>query len=353
MKPSLPLPPWAAVPPDPRDGLGNRSDLLASLDRFLVPLVAAACPEPGVDPEIWERVLIGFVRDLLARPGKQLRARMVELAFELAGGGTRLPPVIPQLVELVHAGSLIVDDTQDDARCRRGGPALHRVYGTALAINTGTWLYFAAYHLIGSAGLPEAAALEIHRLLTQTMLHSHQGQALDLAIDVTELQQREVAALADTAAALKTGALMRFAAELGGLVARAPAPVVASLARFGVALGIGLQQLDDLGGLRDNRRRDKAREDLLGRRLTWPWAYLAGELDEVRFAQLQRRLRDAGGGELDALTTEIGELVGDEAHRRACAWLARARAALAAAFPGHAALARVDAEFAQLEHDAG
>lgn len=161
MKPSLPLAPWA-VPPDPRDGFGNRFDLLASLDRLLVPLVAAACPEPGVDPDIWERVLIGFVRDLLARPGKQLRARMVELAFELAGGGARLPAVIPQLVELVHAGSLIVDDIQDDSRCRRGGPALHRVSGTALAINTGTWLYFAAYHLIvREAGIPQTYPAEL------------------------------------------------------------------------------------------------------------------------------------------------------------------------------------------------
>jgi geranylgeranyl pyrophosphate synthase len=339
---SLPLAARAAAP-----------DLVAVLDELLAPVVVAACPERAVDPEVWESVLVGFARDLLARPGKQLRARVVELAFELAVGGPRLSPVIPQLVELVHAGSLIVDDIQDDARCRRGGPALHRVSGTALAINTGNWLYFAAYHLIGRAGLPDAAALEIHRRLTRTMFHSHQGQALDLAIDVTELRQCEVTVLADAAAALKTGELMSFAAELGGLAAGAPAPVVASLARFGAALGIGLQQLDDLAGLRDPRRRDKAREDLAGRRLTWPWAYLARTLDEVRFAKLQRRLRDAGGGELDALATEVAELLGDEARRGACARLAAARAELAAAFPGHAALARVDAELARLERDAG
>jgi geranylgeranyl pyrophosphate synthase len=327
--------------------------VLAVLDELLAPAVAAACPESGVDPEIWDRVLVGLARDLLARPGKQLRARVVELASELAGSAAGPPPVIPQLVELVHAGSLIVDDIQDDARCRRGGPALHRVSGTALAINTGNWLYFAAYHLIGRAGLPDGAALEIHRRLTRAMFRSHQGQALDLAIDVTELRQREVAVLAAAAAALKTGELMSFAAELGGVAAGASAPVIASLARFGAALGIGLQQLDDLGGLRNPRRRDKAREDLAGRRLTWPWAYLAHMLDEVRFAKLQRRLRDAGDGELDALATELAELLGDEAHRGACARLDAARAELAAAFPGHAALARVDAELARLERDAG
>jgi hypothetical protein len=140
--------------------------------------------------------------------------------------------------------------------------------------------------------------------------------------------------------------------------------VLAALAGFGIALGVGLQHLDDLGGLCNGGRRDKGREDLAGRRLTWPWAYLARELDEVRFAKLQRRLRDAGdagdaGGAregidaLDALAAELAALLGDDARRRACARLGDARAGLEAAFPGHAALAKVDAAVAALERDAG
>ncbi len=347
--------------PVPRVDPIARPEVVAVLDELVAPAVAAAAPEPGIDPAIWDRVLVGPARELLARPGKGIRARLVELAFELAGGAGDPPPAIRQLVELVHAGSLIVDDVQDGARCRRGGPALHHVYGTPLAINTGNWLYFAAYHLIDGAGLPDGAALEIHRRLTRALLHGHQGQALDLAIDVTELRQREVPDLADAAAALKTGELMSFAAELGGIAAGAPPEVLATLAGFGIALGVGLQHLDDLGGLCNGRRRDKGREDLAGRRLTWPWAYLARELDEVRFAKLQRRLRDAGDapdacdalGALDALAAELAELLGDGARRRACARLGDARARLEAAFPGHAALAKVDAALAVLERDAG
>ncbi len=356
--------------PVPRVDPIARPEAVAVLDELVAPAVAAAAPEPGIDPAIWDRVLVGPARELLARPGKGIRARLVELAFELAGGAGDPPPAIRQLVELVHAGSLIVDDVQDGARCRRGGPALHHVYGTPLAINTGNWLYFAAYHLIDGAGLPDGAALEIHRRLTRALLHGHQGQALDLAIDVTELRQREVPDLADAAAALKTGELMSFAAELGGIAAGAPPEVLATLAGFGIALGVGLQHLDDLGGLCNGRRRDKGREDLAGRRLTWPWAYLARELDEVRFAKLQRRLRDAGDapgapdacdtpgapgalGALDALAAELTELLGDGARRRACARLGDARARLEAAFPRHAALAKVDAALAVLERDAG
>jgi geranylgeranyl pyrophosphate synthase len=341
--------------PAPRVERDARPEVVAVLEELVAPAVAAATPEPGIDPAIWDRVLVGMARELLARPGKRIRARLVELSFELAGGAGAPPPALRQLVELVHAGSLIVDDVQDGALRRRGGPALHHVCGTPLAINTGTWLYFAAYHVIDGAGLADGAALEVHRRLTRALLHGHQGQALDLAIDVTELRQREVPELADAAAALKTGALMSFAAELGGIAAGAPPDVRAALAGFGIALGVGLQHLDDLGGLCNGGRRDKGREDLAGRRLTWPWAYLARELDEVRFAKLQRRLRDARGtlDALDAFAAELAELLGDGARRRACARLGDARARLEAAFPGHAALAKVDAALAALERDAG
>jgi len=256
--------------------------------------------------------------------------------------------VIPQLVEVVHAGSLIVDDIQDDSLERRGGPALHRLYGVPLAINTGNWLYFAAFHLIDRAALGDGAALEIYRRLTRTMFRSHQGQALDLAIDVTALRQRDVLELTDAAAALKAGELMSFAAALGGLAAGAVIPRVESLARFGAALGVGLQHLDDAGGLRG--RRDKGREDLAGHRLTWPWACLAGKLDTVGFTTLQRKLRDARDGDLDPFIDELAGLLGDDAYDRACIRLDGARGMLTEQFAGHPALSSVDAELARLEH---
>jgi len=319
-------------------------DLLALLDEHLAP----ALTDGTIRSEVSEATLVGIARELLGRPGKQFRARLVELAFELAGGEVgELCPVIPQLVEIVHAGSLIVDDIQDDSPERRGGPALHRLYGVPLAINTGNWLYFAAYHLIDRTGLTEGAALEIYRRLTRTMFRSHQGQALDLAIDVTAMRQRDVLELAEAAAALKAGELMSFAAALGGLAAGAILPTVESLARFGAALGVGLQHLDDAGGLRG--RRDKGREDLAGHRLTWPWACLAGELDTVGFTRLQHKLRDARDGDLDELIDELAGLLGEDAHHRAHVRLDGARVMLTEQFAGHPALSAVDAELARLE----
>ena len=37
--------------------------------------------------------------------------------------------------EMMHVGSLIVDDIQDKSEIRRGGPSCHIVHGDAIAIN--------------------------------------------------------------------------------------------------------------------------------------------------------------------------------------------------------------------------
>jgi geranylgeranyl pyrophosphate synthase len=339
------------TPVDLKTRVEEADDLVELLERELAPAIEAATGD--IDRELWEQSLVGLAREILGRPGKQFRARLVELAWGLSGSQRPLSPRFGQLVELVHAGSLIVDDIEDDSGRRRGRPSLHRICGLPLALNTGNWLYFAAYHLIDRLDLGVVETLGLYRRLSATMFRCHQGQALDLAIDVAELRQRDVARLADAAARLKAGELMSFAAELGAMAGGAGAEQVASLARFGESLGGGLQHLDDLGGLRCAARRDKGREDLAGRRLTWPWAYLAGELDEVRFHGLQSKLRHARAGDLDSLADELAELLGDGAYRRACALLEAAVAPLHAAFAGSPLLAEVESEIDRLERSYG
>ena len=332
-----------------------RRPLVALLDEQLSAALTSAHPDAAlIEPAIWEHAIVRIARDILGRPGKQFRSRLVELAFELGGGdAVTLSSVIPQLVELVHAGSLIIDDVQDGSTERRGGPAIHRIHGVPLAINTGTWLYFAAYHLVERAALSASTTLEIYRLLSRMMFRSHQGQALDLAVDVTELRQREVGTLADLAATLKSGELMGFAAQLGGLAAGAAGPQLDALSRFGVMVGVALQHLDDLGGLCNEHRRDKGREDLAGRRLSWVWACLATELDEMRFARLQRTVRNARLDELDAIADEVTVLLGHTARHEIVGRLATARALLRDAFSEHPALLELDAELVGLERALG
>ncbi|HET6612820.1 MAG TPA: polyprenyl synthetase family protein [Kofleriaceae bacterium] len=239
---------------------------------------------------IWERALLGPAREILGRPGKGFRGRMVEIAWALAGGGQGgVCAELPLVIELIHAGSLIVDDLQDGSRVRRGGPALHELYPPEVALNTGNWLYFWPLTLLSEAaiGLGDNDALRLHRRAAAALARCHQGQALDLTVDVTCLAIDQIAAVVAATSRLKTGSLMALAAAAGAIAAGASEATVAHLERVGEKLGTTLQMLDDLGSITSPRRRDKGLEDVRAKRATWPWAWLAASDDPTALIALR------------------------------------------------------------------
>jgi geranylgeranyl pyrophosphate synthase len=276
--------------------------VLAALDRLLARIApttprggdaATRCASENMPFELWKRALFGPVQEFLRRPGKEFRGKLTQLAWRGAGGRGEMPHALPWVAELLHAGSLIVDDVQDDSSHRRGGPALHRLIGAPLAINTGTWMYFWALSLIEELPLPELARGELTRECITAMMKCHQGQALDLSIHIGQLEPRQIPAAVAATTRNKTGVLMGLAARIGALAAGASAERCAAIAHFGEELGVGLQMLDDLGAITSRSRRDKGLEDLRGGRPTWPWAWLCSTVDELAVARLQQRLRAA------------------------------------------------------------
>lgn len=244
-----------------------------------------------LDPVHFERHLLAAAREFLARPGKAFRARLVEVAYSLTGGARgRLPRACLEAIELLHAGSLIVDDIQDSALTRRGAPALHQLVGTPKALNTGNWLYFVALSRLHQLELPPARAFSLSRSAHECLVRCHEGQALDLGIRVSEAKASELGALAHATSTLKTGALMGFAARLGGEVAGGAECQLLALERFGAKIGLALQMLDDLGSFTSSERSEKALEDLAEERVSWVWAWARETLDEVSFRQLLRSL---------------------------------------------------------------
>jgi geranylgeranyl pyrophosphate synthase len=259
---------------------------------------------------IWETALFGPAREFLSRPGKSFRAHAVAAGWRLAGGDpAELPIELPLLVEILHAGSLIVDDIQDDSSERRGAPTLHLVVGMPVALNTGNWLYFWPMVLLSRLGLPPAVELALQRDVQHALFRCHEGQALDLAVRVDLLAQADVPAVVSVTTARKTGALFALGTRLGAAAAGGSPALVDEIGGLGQALGVALQQLDDLGGL--GGRRDKGREDLLGRRPTWPWAWIAERLPPESFAPLQRRLRDLTSDQVDGLADDLARSLGD------------------------------------------
>ena len=329
------------------------------------PTAAAALPQ-----ELWEQALGDVARDMLGRPSRQFRARLCGLAWRLAGGGGDVPRLLAAVVEIVHAGSLIVDDIEDASVVRRGAPAAHVTHGVPRALNAANWMYFWALDLIDDLTTSSPATRNaLRRALTRTMHDCHLGQALDVSIPVGMLPRTLVYRTVATSTMLKTGALMEFAARGAALAAEAEPKQIEALARFGRRLGLGLQMLDDFGNLTapaSDSEGSKALEDLRGGRPTWPWALAAQELDDPTFSELQRNVRELvafkdAGGSADgadaalarALAAKLRMAVGLRGRQQATAYLHRALADLRRAVGDRPELTQVAAEIQRLEHSYG
>ncbi len=267
---------------------GNGADVGMFADSRLTELlgidhsaaVASALREALLDP----------VAALTANPGKRLRAQVVSMTYRLfhddravSFAAAKQCRDCADVIELMHAGSLIVDDIEDGSKMRRGRPALHVQFGVPLALNAGNWLYFWPFELLKDAGLAAEQMACLYERYNRTLLRAHFGQALDLGAKVPQLPQTSVAEVCLAGLTLKTGALMGFAAALGGTVAGKPHRVIESLDAFGVDLGIALQMYDDLGNVIGKCDPQKRYEDLSLSRPSWVWACAANCSDAYEY----------------------------------------------------------------------
>lgn len=236
----------------------------------------------GPVSEVVSTVLFRPLGDLMSRPGKKIRGRLVELGFQLANDNQVVESYqvdalrkLMEGVELLHAGSLAVDDVQDGSKVRRGQPSLHMKYGLPISLNIGNWLYFWPLEIVNRLNLPEADELRIYRIYHRTLLRAHMGQAMDVGVPIDTLEQGRICDICVATMELKSGALFALALLAGAVVAKADDGLLETIDTFGHGLGIGLQMFDDIGNLKGSVEPAKRREDLVLRRPTWIWACAA------------------------------------------------------------------------------
>jgi farnesyl diphosphate synthase len=181
-----------------------------------------------------------------ANGGKRLRGFLVLESARMLGLSANHGLSAAAAVEALHAYSLVHDDMpcMDDDALRRGLPTVHVKWDEATAVLAGDALQTLAFELLADpalgsgetrialvAGLARASGAEGMVL----------GQALDIAAETAArpLTLEEITALQ----AGKTGALIRFSAEAGAILAGAdPVP----LRRYATALGLAFQIWDDV-----------------------------------------------------------------------------------------------------------
>ncbi|MFN9877167.1 MAG: polyprenyl synthetase family protein, partial [Planctomycetota bacterium] len=266
----------------------------------------------GVVEQRLQAALRGPVAEFMGRGGKRIRAEIVGLAYRVASRRhpqSDCPEALFEFLELMHAGTLVIDDVQDGSRMRRGRESLHVTHGVPLAINAGNWMYFAALERLAGLELPPETLCELlQRSLTVFKL-GHEGQALDLSVRVSQLPQNAVPEVVEQISTLKTGAFTELAAWVGAKVAGGGMEDVNAIAEFGLNLGIALQMRNDWGELQRAAECEALSADLLNQRATWPWAWLALSLPSVQYRTMLGRLQHAPG-EQTQIARQIFEQIG-------------------------------------------
>lgn len=236
------------------------------------------------DKEQYVSSVIKPIREIVDRSKKAWRSYVFLACIDSVGGNSQ--PFIDWLAmpELIHTGSLIVDDIQDRSDTRRGGTALHLIYGEPLAINAGNICYFIGELFTRYPHLTEHIRLKVYELYFEMMRAAHAGQAMDISglhfmmpDAVTSGESLVLEKRIYTIHRLKTAAPACTLAKMGGLIGGGKSEEIEALSSFLEAIGVAYQIVDDVLNLQgyENNLKDKG-EDITAGKITMPVAKAMG-----------------------------------------------------------------------------
>jgi farnesyl diphosphate synthase len=183
--------------------------------------------------------------------GKRLRPLLVLAAARATGGSRTSALRAACAVELIHAYSLVHDDLpcMDDDVLRRGKPTVHVRFGVAQAMLAGDAMQALAFEVLtpGDAegdSMPPALQARLCGLLARAAGSGGMagGQAIDLASVGLTLGEPELVEMHRR----KTGALLAASVAMGAACGTTDARADAALARYGAAIGLAFQVVDDI-----------------------------------------------------------------------------------------------------------
>jgi octaprenyl-diphosphate synthase len=173
---------------------------------------------------------------LFQMQGKLFRPTLLLLAEEAAGDPHERSVTLAAVVELIHLATLVHDDSVDHSVLRRGMPTINALFSHQISVIMGDYLYSRAVTEL--VHLNDLEPLRILSRVTNEMTVGEMRQLL--AHDPLQFSEEEY----DLLIRSKTASLVSGACEVGALQAR-PGHRLA-LRRFGEALGMAFQIVDDL-----------------------------------------------------------------------------------------------------------
>ncbi|GAB7018032.1 polyprenyl synthetase family protein [Halostagnicola bangensis] len=204
-------------------------------------------PSFEYDPEAIQCALSDPLWELLDRGGKRWRAVLFLVFIDAFMKDPKDYLPYACIPEILHNGTIIVDDVEDEASVRRGEPALHHIYGQDVALNAGNAMYFLPLKILQNnpANLPADQQLAAYEMLTAELNRTHLGQGMDICwhnereVNITREQYLEMCAC-------KTGCLGRIVARLAAICTDQPADIEEAVAEYAELTAVAFQIGDDI-----------------------------------------------------------------------------------------------------------
>jgi geranylgeranyl diphosphate synthase type II len=232
-----------------------------ALDRYL--------PKESVKPTTIHKAM----RYSLFAGGKRLRPILCLAAAEAAGGKIDNALPLACAMECIHTYSLVHDDlpSMDNDDLRRGRPTCHKVFGDGIAVLAGDALLTVAFEIVSHAKPTQRYNMSI--LLRELAVAAGSqkliaGQVADLEAEGRQTDREELRYIHEN----KTAAILTTSVQLGAMSANANPKQLAAITKFGRALGLAFQIIDDILDVTQTSEKlgKSAGKDIAARKATYP-----------------------------------------------------------------------------------
>ena len=210
--------------------------------------VEAALSDLLPKPDGHQAVIMEAMRYATLGGGKRLRPFLVVETARMLGGDLDNAMVVGCALECLHVYSLIHDDLpcMDDDDLRRGKPTVHKAHDEAIAVLAGDALLTFAFELLASEAAHSDPAVRVRLVAELAKAGGHSGMIGGQVVDISVAEGERDETLITELQAMKTGALIDFAARAGGILSGVDTAELDKLSGYARDMGLAFQIQDDI-----------------------------------------------------------------------------------------------------------
>lgn len=206
-------------------------------------------PRFSYNLEALNEAIANPIWEFLDRGGKRWRPTLFLLICEALGKDPNEFLDYAIIPEVVHNGTLMIDDLEDSSESRRGKPCTYKLFGIDIAVNAGNAMYYIPLlPLMKNKGKLHPKKLsQLYQIYVEEMINLSFGQAMDIAwhrglANADEIDEKDYLQMC----AYKTGTLARMAAKLATVLAGASEELTEKIGHFAETIGVAFQIQDDI-----------------------------------------------------------------------------------------------------------